>query len=323
MNKLLLLLLIQLPFTGFAQAYSRYYELVNNATICQQDSDYTGAFSLLQSALTEFPGYSMDYNNAMELALKINKRKEALKLAEIAVSRYGFQFYNTSLKENTFEYEDSLFVAAVRKNFGNWRSIFIATQTDTERKISYKIKGMAEAEQDVRIFIHSDDSTTWEYTNTIDSVNYFDFKKIILSYGFPTISRYDQSVKQSLELLILHFRTLPLVTGVSNKEMEWFDSTLIRQIGLGNVHPNLFAYSYDRYYCLKSKRETRKEKQYYGTFNYPTGYIDIADISHLDERANKLYILPLYYRTKENQLDLPEGYKYLKENDPYSIRQQR
>jgi hypothetical protein len=323
MHKFLLLLLIQVPLAGFSQRYSEYYTLVNKAAICRLDSNYAEAFSYLQTALTRFSGYTMDYDNAIELALKLNKRKEAIKLAEMAVSRCGFQFFNTSLDKDTYEYEDSLFVAAVKNNYERWRKVFVASQTDIERKISYKIKGMAEADQDVRFFIHTEDSTTWKYTNMIDSVNYFDFKQIVLSHGFPVICKYDQSVKQSLELLILHFRTLPVVTGVSNEEMKWFDSTLLAQMELGNVHPGLFAFAYDRYYCLKSGKEKRGEKQYYGTFNYRTRYVDIDDISHLDERAGKIHLLPLYYRTKLTRLPLPADYRYSKENDPYSIRQQR
>ena len=222
----------------------------------------------------------------------------------------GYQYYNnrfTTDDANGYEFKDITFLKVLSKKYPKWRKKFERQRTPFYYSLNTELQRMASSEQYVRYYIHNSDSSTWHYTNEVDSVNFFKFKEIVIKYGFPENRKLDRHSVANLMLLIGHFRTLAEVTHIDSCETNWFDSIMWRAVKSGEILPHYYAAILDHYYCFKSRKV--KEQQMYGEFNWEDAFTEIKEIETVDSRREKIYLIPLKYKAKLDNLSLPENYK--------------
>lgn len=291
--------------------YENYYTTYNNYLICKLDSDETSAYENLKAALKLNPPFDYHLNEMIEIELQKGKRRSALKYAKTATLQ-GYQYYHNRLttKADSPEYlfKDSTFLKKLSKKYPKWRRIFESRRSPYYYALNIELQRMAACEQYVRYYIHTTDSSTWHYTNEADSIHFFKFKEIVMRYGFPETRKLDMYSTDCLYLLIGHFRCLAEVTQIDSSEMNWLDSVVWAAVKHGEILPNYYAATLDHYYCFKSRKS--KELQLYGEFNWTDAFTDIIDIENVDLRRKKIFLIPLRYKAKLNNLPLPKEYKF-------------
>ncbi len=308
---------IQLVFASNVKAqnynvdYSGYYSLFNKYLICIADSNELDAYKHLRYALNNYAGFPGHYNLLIHYELKIGNRTKALQYAKKATS-LGYQYFDEEINTTDIvedkQFDDSIFVKLLAKKYPRWRRSFIGDRPPYYELLTNEILVMSNIDQYIRYYIHTRDSSTWHYSNEVDSVNYVYFRSIVNKYGFPQIRKLDNKASRALVLLLCHFRTLDLVTGIDSNEMNWLDSVMKSAVIQGNLRPTDYAFFIDRYYNYKTRG--KDEIQLYGEFNWEDRFTRITNIEEVDKRRSEIFLIPLKYKAKLDQLALPEGYKY-------------
>ena len=291
--------------------YREYYILYNQYLICLADSNELDAYNCIKAALDKFDGFPGHYNIIINYELKKGNRHKAIHYAKKATS-LGYQYYNEEIsltdEVDKIEFHDEIFETLLSKKYPNWRRNFIKKRTDFYEELNRDLLIMSNRDQYIRSAVHTEDSTTWHYTNEVDSVNYFYFRDIVNKYGYPQIRRLDNKASLALILLLCHFRTLDLVTNIASSEMNWLDSTMRQAVINGNLRPSDYAFFIDRYYNFKTRG--RDEVQLYGEFNWDDCFTKIIDIQYVDKRRSEVFLIPLKYKAKLDQLPLPNEYRF-------------
>jgi hypothetical protein len=298
--------------------YLEYYNLINSAAVQLYEKDTSGAIDTYVLAFKNFAGFEVDYYVPIRLTLVQKKYKLTYWFIEQKVLNTGWfapdelfgkklydGFINSKYGKKYLHEFPKWIVENDKKYILNNLSLFLSIDASDQLLRDATLRPLKKYMLNDSVYREAR-SNLIEH---VDSLNFIRFKNYCKNYGFPGRSTLGGNVGYSSTFLTHVFKFADTsnvsATTFEKERFLFLDSTLKKQVLLGEYEPSSFAYCIDYSLGPDSVALYGLPRYWYGKefINYP-----LLDPENVNNRRAAIGLMPIEIERKINNLPLPPNY---------------
>jgi hypothetical protein len=298
--------------------YLEYYNLINTAAVQFYEKDTSAAIDTYLRAFKNFAGFDVDYYVPIRISLVQKKYKLAYWFIEQKVLYTGWFAPDELFGEKMYDgFINSKYGKKYLHDFPKWIAENDKKYILNNLRLLVSIDAADQLVRDATLrplkkhMLY--DSIYLEARSNliqyVDSLNFIRFRNYCKNYGFPGRSTLGGKVGYSSTFLTHVFKFADTsnvsATTFEKERFLFLDSTLKKQVLLGEYEPSDFAYCMD--YSLDSDSVALYgiPRYWYGNefINYP-----LLDPENVNKRRAAIGLMPIEIERKIHNLPLPPNY---------------
>lgn len=298
--------------------YLEYYNLINSATVQLYEKDTSGAIETYLRAFKKFAGFDVDYYVPIRLTLVQKKYKLTYWFIEQKVLNTGWFAPDELFGKKMYDgFINSKYGKKYLHEFPKWIAENDKKYNINNLRLLISIDAADQLVRDATLrplkkYMLYDSIYLEARSNLIqyvDSLNFIRFKNYCKNYGFPGRSTLGGKVGYSSTFLTHVFKFADTsnvsATTFEKERFLFLDSTLKKQLLLGEYEPMRFAYCMDYSLDADSVALYGIPRYWYGKefINYP-----LLDSENVNKRRAAIGLMPIEIERKINNLPLPPNF---------------
>ncbi len=276
----------------FAQAYKKYYHLINQAELATVHHDFKSCNLLYDSAFAQLSPHPSHLKDAFYNAAKLKDFKKCKNLLDKLVEKGTDVSHYIEIMEHSDEFKNSSYYSLFMKDFDKKLQRSYEKLNDSLINI---LKEMGIEDQMCRQIPHQQGASSYyQSVKETDMLNYKRLRDIVKEYGWVNYKKVGAKYTGIANIILLHSSRH---FSINSENWLFFENILKEEIKKGHVLPITLAQWIDQHFFL-----IEKQVQRYGSVANSKGILlPLDDLEQVKKNRQNLSLEPLNdYLLKKN-----------------------